>query len=192
MIVAVDDNERTEVAAAISFLLDGFQLAAVEYLIPPTMFETKLTKGRGFEHAEAGVSLVNLGGERRTFRWSSHGIQQGLWVGEGLPQDSSSWVPDVSLVAAPSWRRLLGSRIEMSAVGWQEIAPAHHSIWTVRLDLGLGSVAIALGEREYESGSLTYIPDCVVVIFDKEVGEGYRPSASSAPAWANREPPSNG
>ena len=184
-VVASGRQERDEVEAEVSALLDGFQFDHVEYLIPEPLLESGLTRGSGFEHAEAGVRLVRADGGCRTVRWFQRGEEEGLWIGAELATDESGWVPAVAPVVADSWEtRGLGNRIARSVVSWQQLAPSRTSVWSIRLDLEGGAVAIALGESDYESRTPTYIPDCVIVIFDPNVGRGYRPVASANSAWA--------
>lgn len=187
MFLATTKEERCAGAGAVAALLVGFRIDSVQYLRPAAMRGLESQKGWGFEHAEAGLTLRNADGENRSFRWTQRGFDEGLWIGESFETMASGWVPDVNAIPVPSWKAFEGSTISSIAVAWQQIAPARYSIWSVRLDLADRSVAIALGERDSDSGQLTYIPDCVVVIFNDSVGRRYRPPASLSSAWGEEE-----
>ena len=188
MFLATTESERGAVAGAVASLLVGFRIDAVRYTRPAAMRRLEIQKGWGFEHAEAGLTLSNADGESRGVRWAQRGFDEGLWIGESSETEpGGAWVPDVNAVPAPSWNLFEGSTVSSVAVAWQRIAPARYSIWSVRLDVADRSVAIALGERDPDSGQLTYIPDCVVVIFNDGVGRRYRPPASLSSAWGEEE-----
>lgn len=188
MFLATTEDERRAAADAVASLLVGFRIDSVQYLRPAAMRGIESQEGQGFEHAEAGLTLSDADGESRSVRWAQRGFDEGLWIGESSAREpGGAWVPDVNAIPVPSWKTFEGSTISSIAVAWQRIAPARYSIWSVRLDLADRSVAIALGERDPESGQLTYIPDCVVVIFNDGVGRRYRPPASLSSAWGEEE-----
>ncbi|HNJ97873.1 MAG TPA: hypothetical protein PLV13_07090 [Ilumatobacteraceae bacterium] len=191
-VIATSDKSRSEVRLEMTSLLEGFEFTAVDYLMPRGLADSVLTVGSGFEHAEAGVELVGAEGERRTIRWSQTGFDEGLWVGAGGPTDEGAWVPGVKSVGVTSWSdRGLGNRIVRVVPAWQEVAPSRYSIWSIRMELTVGAVVVALGERSFETGQPTYIPDCVLVIFEEEVARLYRSRASTSSAWADEESPSS-
>lgn len=173
------------VAAEVVNLLVGFRIQRVRYLMPHAMRGSEAEPGGGFEHAESGVVLADGDGGTRTLRWAQHGFEEALWigVGDGIGNMNAFWVPDAVEVPAPSWDRFIGSEIRSVSIAWQSLDSACFSIWAVRLDLGRHSIAIALGERHERSGVLTYVPDCVAVIFEEVVGRQYRPRSALGSAW---------
>lgn len=192
-VIATDYESRSEVRLEVASLLEGFQFGAVEYLMPEGLADSVLTVGSGFEHAESGVVLIGADGQCRTIRWSQNGFDEGLWVGAGGPTDDGAWVPDVKSVGVLSWaRRGLGNGVVRVVPVWQEVGDSRYSIWSIRLELTVGAVVVALGERSFETGRPTYIPDCVLVIFDEEVARQYKPLANTCSAWAEEDSSSDG
>lgn len=185
MRTATNDVDRRDVAEGVVSLLEGFAVTSVVYLTPANMTGSTRIRGSGFEHAEAGVRLVNSEGGHRDIRWFQDGFDEGLWFGEDAgPDDEQLWSPDVRRVEVSSWPQLgPSSVIDRATVGWQQIGPSRFSVWSVRLFLRGESVVICLGERDYETGRPTYTPDCVLVLFDEEVAKDYHPSASFFSAW---------
>lgn len=185
MRAATDSAGRQEIAEGVVSLLEGFVVTSVEYLTPVSMTGSTRIRGNGFEHAEAGVRLVNSEGAHRDIRWAQDGFDEGLWFGEDAgPGDEQLWSPEVRSVEVSLWPQLGPSPvIDQATVVWQQIGPSLFSAWSVRLTLEGESIVVCLGERDYETGRPTYIPDCVLVVFDEQVAKGYHPSASFSSAW---------
>ena len=180
-----DDAGRQELAERVVSLLEGFVISSVEYLTPASMAGSTRIRGNGFEHAEAGVRLINPEGAHRDIRWAQDGFDEGLWFGEEAgPDDEQLSTPDLRTDEVSSWPRLGPSPVvERATLLWQQIGPSRFSGWSVRLTLRGESVVVCLGERDYETGRPTYIPDCVLVVFDEQVARDYHPSASLSSAW---------
>ncbi len=185
MRAATDDAGREKIAEGVVSLLEGFVVSSVEYLTPASLTESTRIRGNGFEHAEAGVRLINSEGAHRDIRWAQDGFDEGLWFGEEAgPDDEQFWSPDVRSDEVSSWPQLGPCPvIERATLVWQQIGPSRFSAWSVRLTLRGESVVVCLGERDYETGRPTYIPDCVLVVFDEQVAKDYRPLASFSSAW---------
>lgn len=180
-----DNAGRPQIAEAVVSRLSGFAVTRVAYLIPATMAGNTRPHASGFEIAESGVRLIDPAGRHRDIRWAQDGFDEGLWFGEQTgPDDERLWSPNVQLVDSNSWpHRGQSSVVERVTVIWQQIGPSRFSIWSVRLLLGGESIVVCLGERDYETGLPTYIPDCVMVLFDEQVAREYHPSASFDSAW---------
>ncbi len=87
------------------------------------------------------------------------------------------------LIVDRHWQVIVDLPIEKTVVCWQRLTEELETVWSIRLDTCAGSVAVALGEIDFESGQLSYIPDCVVAIFSEAAGRGYQPRASGAISW---------
>lgn len=180
-----DDAGRLVVARRVASLLEGFAITRVQYLTPASIINSPRIRGRGFEHAEAGIRLLDSNGRERTIRWAQHGFNEGLWIGEApTPEEGVLWSPEARTVEVESWSQgAAGTVIEAVNIGWQNIGPDRFSIWSVRLILSHESIVVCLGERSFESGRPTYAPDCVLVVFSDRVAKDYHPIASPYSAW---------
>lgn len=176
---------RDELEAEIERLFLDFEIARVEYLIPRTMVGQPQIVGAGFEHAESGVTLASTNGDRLSVGWFQKGFEDGLWISPDPSAIPSRAITNTAPMPAESWQLEDTPRaVTGISIGWQELEPSSWSLWTIRLDLGQKSVVLALGERDYESGLATFIPNCVIAIFDKDVARQYRPRHCLSSAWA--------
>ena len=170
-------------AAAIATLLIDLELEAVAYMRPLALRGQDRIVGSGFEHAEAGVRLIGSGGRSIVARWAQSGVDEFLWIGDSMDAVVGDWVPEIEEVEVASWRSVIGKRIVSVGVAWQRIEDTKYEAWSLRLDFEPESIVIALGERDWPSNEVTYIPDCVVVIFDPPIARAYTPAASIGSAW---------
>jgi hypothetical protein len=188
MLIAASEAERARIEFSIRRSVVSFVATAVAYLLPASMEVSELVEIDGVGQAEAGVVLVGVDGER-VIRWSMEGQREASWLGKRWSNEGLLWAPDVWRVPADSrWRDLVGEPIVHVAVGWQRVSVDLESVWSLRLDTASGSVVVALGEIDWESERLWYIPDCVVAIFDEELANDYRPRSSAASAWGTESP----
>jgi hypothetical protein len=188
MLITESEAERVQVELTIRRSLVSFDVTSVEYLLPASMEVSELAEGDGVRQVEAGVVLRGVDGER-VIRWSMEGEKEALWLSELLTNDGLLWAPDVWRVpVGEPWSVLTGASIENVAIGWQRASGEIQSVWSLRLDTAGGSVVLALGEIDWESGRLSYIPDCVVAIFDPVLAEEYRPQSSVVSAWGTDGP----
>lgn len=173
---------RSEVESFVEETLVGFTVLSVKYLIPESMDPESLGHFVGFDQAEAGVALVGDSREVQ-LRWSQDGFTESLWVGPPT-NDTTLWSPHTREVAVVGgWEGLIGFPIEEVVHRWLPLAEEVEAIWAIRLRVGGRAVSVALGEVDYESGSPSYVPDCVLAIFDEPTGRAYHPWEGVTSAW---------
>lgn len=187
MRTVTDDPGRPQVEQRVRSLFEGFTIERVQYLAPRATQQESVTGGVGFDQAESGVQLTGKDGRSRTIRWAQDGFDEELWIGEeSKTEHHQLWSPDVRALEVGTWSEVAtGAVIDHVSVSWQHIGPSRFSVWAVRLTMGGASVVVSLGERDFESGRPSYIPDCILVIFDEQVARSYEPRASSASAWGS-------
>jgi hypothetical protein len=139
----------------------------------------------GIDEVAFGVELRTR--EGTTFRadWRMFDIEQGLLF---RPVDRPPDWPVPIVVQDVSddrvWRDHLRRTVDRVRVAWHvPDTGAHDAIWSVALELsGDRVVVLALGSTN-EKPLISYMPDAVVVVFDKEVAEAYRIAGSNTSAF---------
>jgi hypothetical protein len=156
----------------------GSRIVDVRYLL---LAGAQWPDGRvvGLVHeVDHGVELVMADGSVLALHWEMQGWCHFLAI---VPMSvSGSLGPEglidaLSVSEAPEWVGILGRTIHGVEVAWHISstgAGCPRSVWAVRIDLdGGSSFVIALGE--IQEGAPTYLPDSIVVIFDKDVAASY-------------------
>lgn len=175
--------ERQEVELFLERTLIGFTIRSVQYLVPESMDLDSIGQFEGFDQAEAGIVLRGDDSEIH-LRWAQEGFTESLWVGASSP-GADLWSPHVRRVTVGGiWEAFTGFPIEKIAEGWLPLEGDRESVWSLCVRVNGRFFAIALGEIDHESGTPTYIPDCVVAIFNGDTGRSYHPWAGVASAWA--------
>lgn len=140
---------------------------------------------------EHGVELVMADGSALALYWEMRGEDQflaivprsvaGFWV-EGL-------IDALSVSKEPEWVGILGRTIHGVGVAWHvPNAGCPRSVWAARIDLdGGSSFVIALGE--IHEGAPAYLPDSIVVLFDRNDAESYINDYDTS-AWGETIPTS--
>ncbi len=131
------------------------------------------------------VALIMSDGAALVLSWAMDGVNEGLAIEFRDPEDAgvdlSGDVVDVG--GHPDWDRFLGASI----VG---ISPAWHipnegcpeMPWAYRFEFsGNLSLVVALGEAKGDS--FTYLPDALVVLFDKSLAFSYKIPASATSSY---------
>jgi len=170
----------------------GSHIVGVRYLVPAG---ARWPGGRedGLVHeVDHGVELVMADGSSLSVQWEMRGEEEFL----SIAPTPISGVRAVGLIdalnvsEAPEWTRILGRTVNGVGVAWHvpnDGSP--RSIWAIRIDLDGGSAfVIALGE--VRAGMPAYLPDSIVVLFDREDAEAYRITGSVTSAWGETVPTS--
>ncbi|KAA3607479.1 MAG: hypothetical protein DWQ01_14920 [Planctomycetota bacterium] len=160
--------------------LKDARLSGVTYhYLPPVdgMYYTGSEKGVDCDLAAVDLDLGDRGTTAIT--WAMTGELEGLGILEG---ESYSGIASEVLDAADrkAWREHIGNRITSVAASWQisgEDCP--ESLWSIRLNFASGSIVIALGKAP----DLDYMPDELVVVFDKSLARSYKPIHVSDSSW---------
>lgn len=162
-------------------LMPGLRVSAIRYDLH--QFELPPANTSSFD----GTSVVSIdfvdGGIAR-FQWRfDHPLHEDLWVG---PPQFGDPIREFLDVDRTSRWQLAGATLVGHAVGLQETdggGPGVLTPWACRLDFdGDRHLVIALGERTPE-GSITYLPDSLIVTDLRDVACGYRHVATEWSAW---------
>lgn len=163
----------------------GSRIVGVRYLVPAG---ARWPDGRedGLVHeVDHGVELVMADGSALSVQWEMHGEDEFLSIVPTLISESRprGLIDAFSATEVPEWIGILERTITGIGVAWQmPNAGRPASVWAIRIDLDGGrSFVIALGE--IREGILAYLPDSVVVLFDREDAEAYRINGSDTSAW---------
>jgi hypothetical protein len=159
----------------------GSQIASVGYLVPSG---AQWPDGRedGLRHeVDHGVELALTNGLTLSLRWEMQGENEFLAVETSSLRGSLIDVIDVSDV--PEWSSIVGQTIRGLGIARHAAnTDCPSSVWAIRFDVGNGSsFVIALGEIREDVPA--YLPDAVLVLFEKEDAESYRTTASPTSAW---------
>jgi hypothetical protein len=160
----------------------------VNYLDPETADPWRIKAHPGFDGASMGVEL-HWEASANELKWIMEGEREGLAVvfdqtPEDLSRDrtKSMPVPDET-----RWRKAYGAAVMAVGVSWHRPTADVEAIWAVRLEFSSGqSIVVALGELR--DGTLRYIPDQLVVIFDAAIARSYVLEAGGEPAWGQNIP----
>jgi hypothetical protein len=162
----------------------GACLAAVSYRYLPPIDGSGY--GGGGERVDGDIAAVVLDlGERglRTITWAMDGALEGLAI---LGDDAAyAGLIDETVDASTraGWRRHIGTRITSLGAAWHisgEGCP--ESLWALRLECPQGPVVVALGMADDD---ISYVPDELVVMFDRELATAYRPRHVAESAWGS-------
>lgn len=170
----------------------GSRIVDVRYLLPAGV---QWPDGRvdGLVHeVDHGVELAMADGSVVALYWEMRGEDEflaivpmsvaGFWV-EGL-------IDAVSVSKEPDWVGILSRTVTGVGVAWHiPNAGCPKSVWAARIDLdGGSSFVIALGE--IHEGVPAYLPDSIVVLFDRNDAESYWINGYDTSAWGETIPTS--
>jgi len=180
-------DERRTVEARLRGMV-GRSLRGVNYLDPDTSDPWRIKAHPGFDAASMGVEL-HWEASDTELKWMMEGELEGVGVVfDQTPADlskdrtKSAPVPDET-----RWRRAFGAVVVAVGVSWHRPAADLAAIWAVRLEFSSGqSIVVALGELR--DGTLQYIPDQLVVMFDAAIARSYVIEAGGEPAWGHNIP----
>lgn len=178
-------GEKEEHAGPLSEVI-GAQVVGVRYLVPGG---AQWPDGRadGFVHEiDHGVELMLSDDHVLCMQWQMDGENEYLRVSLRSPTHETSdntLIDAIDVSSAPEWTSLLGGSISSIRISWHIAnTGCPRSVWAIRFDVETGaSFVVALGE--VRDGVPTYLPDSVLVIFDREDAETYRTAGSSTSAW---------
>lgn len=170
----------------------GSRIVDVRYFLPAGVH---WPDGRvdGLVHeVDHGVELAMADGSVLALYWEMRGEDEflaivprsvaGFWV-EGL-------IETVNVSQEPDWVGILGRTI--TGVGVARHVPnagCPRSVWAARIDLdGGSSFVIALGQ--IHEGAPDYLPDSIVVLFDRKDAESYWINGYVTSAWGETIPTS--
>jgi hypothetical protein len=143
--------------------------------------------GDGVDADIAAVVLDVADRGRRTMTWAMEGgLEEIAVLGD---QESCSSRADTIAVASAreAWRDHIGSTITAIGAAWHVSGDAcPESVWAIRLDFLSGSVVVALGAVNH---AIEYMPDELVVLFDRARAEAYSPRHVTGSAWGKRVEP---
>ncbi|MEY9965483.1 hypothetical protein ABIA33_003525 [Streptacidiphilus sp. MAP12-16] len=163
----------------------GSRISSVSYLVPSGAQWPDGREGGLVHEVDHGVELALANGRRLALRWEMEGENEFLGVSSASLGDGSSGslIDSVDVSDLPEWSSIIGLTIRGIGVAWH-IANlgCPNSVWALRFDLEDGpSFVIALGEIRDDAPA--YLPDAVLVLFEKEVAELYQMASSTTSAW---------
>lgn len=127
---------------------------------------------------------LDLDGAFLRFGWRLDGVDERLAVEWGSDAEVEAGVVSS---AAGDWHGLIGEAIDglrvSTHVSDESLPP---SIWAITLECrDRRSVTIALGELD-ENDKPVYLPDSIVLIFDRNEAKSFRPPAAIESAWGKQ------
>lgn len=134
-----------------------------------------------------GVELQMGPGVTVRIRWAMTNFNEAITLRRHTRHNESDGLKMINVSDAAEWRLLLGEVITEAAATWHVPNEyATETVWSIRLAFGkVGSVVIALGECDYKTRRISYIPDSLVVIFDEVLAREYEPPASIGSSWGS-------
>lgn len=160
----------------------GARLSAVRYHFLPPQGSGRYSGGGDGVDADLTAVVLDLGEFGSwTITWAMEDELEGLAVlGRDVPY---SGLADETVAASgrEAWRDHLGEAIRSMSGSWH--VSGHgcpESLWGLRLDFATSSVVVALGTADQR---LDYVPDELVVVFDRALADSYRPRHTSHSAW---------
>jgi hypothetical protein len=164
--------------------IEGLTLEAVSYLWSSDPYAYRADRREDVDEVAFGVDLKTREGPTFRAEWRMFGIDAGLLFRPvDRPPDWPIPITTVDVSDDELWKEHLGRRVEQVNLAWHvPEAGAFDSIWSVALFLeGDRLVVLALGTTN-EEPLVDYMPDRVLVIFDKGVAENYREGGSTVSA----------
>lgn len=180
-------DERRSVESRLRGMV-GRSLRRVNYLDPDTSDPWRIKAHPGLDAASMGVELHWKAGDTEV-KWMMEGEREGLAVVfDQTPADlSKDRTKSAGLPEQTRWRRAYGAVIMAVGVSWHQPTADLAAIWAVRLEFSSGqSIVVALGE--WRDGTLQYVPDQLVVVFDAAIARSYVVPTGEEPAWGHNIP----
>ncbi|MFI5523560.1 hypothetical protein [Streptomyces platensis] len=131
------------------------------------------------------VELVMDSGAALVLSWAMDGVKEGLAIEFRSPGEADVNLPGdpVDVSDHVDWERFLGVSIAGISPAWHvpnEGCP--EMPWAYRFEFSNeSSLVIALGEAEADG--FTYMPDALVVIFEKDLAVSYKIPASGTSSY---------
>ena len=167
----------------------GQTVAAVRYVVPQGETWPDGHRDDRVHEVDMAVELVVISGSTVVLSWAMDGLAEGMAIGlrdpgelEGSPAGAA-----VDVTAHTDWRRFLGKPISDVAAAWHVPNEGCGEMpWAFRVDLsGETGFVVALGEST--ATDLTYVPDAILVIFEKRLAEAYRIPAGATSSYGSNE-----
>lgn len=160
--------------------LAGDTLVSVGYLGEPPRDPTDAA----VEEVSQGVRLLTRSGWVALVRWFTPGYGTGVEVITG--PEAAAAIEQTELVDVGDrrrWAPLLGRPIVRIGAAWadQGLIELPRAPWSLRLELDVGPVVIAIGR--IESGRPVWDATSILVFFDGADARRYVPSGDLGPAW---------
>jgi hypothetical protein len=165
--------------------IEGLTLEAAGYMWPADPDAYRPARRNGVDEVAFGVELRTREGPSFRAEWRMFDVHQGLLFRPvGRPPDWPIPIVVEDTSHDPLWHDRLGRKVEQVRIAWHVAeAGAHEAVWSVALVLsGERIVVLALGSTN-EKPLITYMPDAVVVIFERAVAEAYRSAGSRVSAF---------
>ncbi|WP_326687771.1 hypothetical protein OIE63_11815 [Streptomyces sp. NBC_01795] len=139
---------------------------------------------------DMAVELVMEAGIVLAFSWAMDGLKEGLAVELREEDDSSRRAAEcaVEVTERSEWARFLGQSVTGAGIAWHVPNEGTPEMpWSFRVDFANSeSIVIALGESDDSTTSgIRYMPDSLVVIFDRFLADSYRIPASDISSLAS-------
>jgi hypothetical protein len=170
----------------------GSRIVDARYLVPAGAWWPDGREDGLVHEVDHGVELVMADGSALSLRWEMQGEDEFLSI---VAQSVSGartngLIRAFGVSEAPEWMDILGRSVVGVGVAWHIAnTGCPRSVWAIRIDLdGGSSFVVALGE--VRDGVPAYLPDSIVVLFDRQDAESYRITGSTTPAWGETVPAS--
>lgn len=173
--------------AALRTTITGATVTAVRYVVP---HGESWPDGHGDDRVhevDMAVELMMADGAAVVFSWAMRGPDEGLTVEVRDSSEVDINLPGdaVDVSSHVDWAPFLGESISGLTPAWH--VPGEGSVempWSFRVDFASKlTLVVALGELK-ESG-LSYSPDSLSVIFDRNVALSYRIPAGISSSYGN-------
>lgn len=172
ILLAQTRGQRKVVEAHVVSMFKGLTLRSVSALIPESMNDTEMSTLEGVWQVEAGIILECDEG-RRVVRWSMDGGRAALWVGHHLTDEAEFFSPYVKPVLLEGALEVSPSVIVNVESYWADAGSGQKSVWAICFTMERLTLSIALGEIDWQTKALTFIPDSVLMIVDDQISAGY-------------------
>lgn len=183
-------DERDAIVDRLS-ALEGRRIVGCRYHFPPFTDDYQPHMSDSFDVVEGAVWLTFGEAASAAFLWvmdSMPGARQLEGVSvvldpdiETVQEKGKRHIDAMDRISAPGSDLLVTS----IATAWtgtevEEVA----GLWSIRLNFERHSVTIALGSLA-DDGSITFMPDELVVIRQSDLAKRYQPLAAYQPAWGS-------
>ena len=160
----------------------GSHLSAVRYHYLPAADEAGYPgAGEGVDSDISAVVLEFGDRGRRTITWAMQREVQGLSILGNEVAYAGLADETVQATDREAWRSHVGERVAWLGTAWHVSADGcPETLWALRLDFSAGSVVLALGSS---NPAVEYMPDELVVLFDRKLAQTYRPRHAADSAW---------
>ncbi|MDT0457239.1 hypothetical protein RM550_16075 [Streptomyces sp. DSM 41527] len=160
-------------------------MRTVRYVVPRGEIWPEGHREDRAHEVDMAVELVMDSGVALVLSWAMDGVNEGLAIELRSPGEADVDLPGdaVDVSDHVDWERFLGASIASISPAWHvpnEGCP--EMPWAYRFEFSNeSSLVIALGEAE--GGGFTYMPDALVVIFDKNLAVTYKIPASGTSSY---------